>query len=352
MMINNAPFIIDIGSSNTRIGYAGESTPKVISSTYTNEIKKKQVCAIEQGVISDWNLWEQFVQHIVSSLSSPVSSLFLTESPLNSNSNRDKAAQLMFEKLSIEQLCLENTAVVSLASIGKTTGVVVDSGSGDTTIVPVFESFALDKSSQKLEICGASITTMLSRLLKDRGNSTLDSNTVQDIKEKVGSVALTFAQEYTESDIIDYKLPDGNTIQIGSERFSCTEILFNPQISGKSFAKFFGSGSDVELNSFSDLPHEIWRSILHSDSSIRDELYNCIMLAGGNTLFPGLQERLYKGLKSIVPEDMNVDVVAHPDRQHAAWIGSSIFASSSEAQWITRDQYNEQGSTLFHRESM
>ena len=54
-------------------------------------------------------------------------------------------------------------------------------------------------------------------------------------------------------------------------------------------------------------------------------------MAGGNTLFPGLQERLAKEMSSreTDPNNWTVRVVADPERREAVWIGGSILASLS-----------------------
>ena len=49
----------------------------------------------------------------------------------------------MFEKFKVDSLCLINTAVLSLFSTGKTSGVVVECGEGVSYTVPIFEGYAL-----------------------------------------------------------------------------------------------------------------------------------------------------------------------------------------------------------------
>ena len=52
-------------------------------------------------------------------------------------------ASIMFEKFKVESLALVNTAVLSLFSTGKTSGIVVECGEGNSYAVPIFEGYAL-----------------------------------------------------------------------------------------------------------------------------------------------------------------------------------------------------------------
>ncbi len=70
-----------------------------------------------------------------------------------------------------------------------------------------------------------------------------------------------------------YQLPDGELINIGSQRFRCAEALFDPMLIGK------------ELKGFHQL---IYCSILNSDIDVRKQLYENIVLSGGTTMFPNI----------------------------------------------------------------
>ena len=183
---------------------------------------------------------------------------------------------------------------------------------------------------------GRDITEYLMRELNGRGYSfatTAEREIVRDIKEKLGYVALDFEQEKAVEE--NYILPDGLEISIGKERFTCPEPLFQPSMLGSNKPGV----------------HEaIINSINIFDSENHQDLYGNIVLSGGTTMFPGFAERLHKELACLAPNEMNIKISASPERKYFSWIGGSIVASTSDFQekCITRQEYNESGSSIVH----
>jgi centractin len=109
---------------------------------------------------------------------------------------------------------------------------------------------------------------------------------VRSIKESACYVAFNPSKEEEMLDTSDksskplvqkFKLPDGNVIELGSERFKATEAMFYPDLIGEEHTGVH------EM-----LAHAIQRS----DLDLRKTLYSNIVLAGGNTLFPGTESIL------------------------------------------------------------
>jgi actin-related protein len=55
-------------------------------------------------------------------------SVLLTESPLAPSKHREQCVQVMFESLHVQALCLKVQAALSLFSLGRSTGCVLESG--------------------------------------------------------------------------------------------------------------------------------------------------------------------------------------------------------------------------------
>jgi centractin len=150
--------------------------------------------------------------------------VLLTEAPLNPRKNRDRVAQIFFETFNIPALYMSVQAVLSLYASGRTTGVVLDSGDGVTHVVPVYEGFSMPQAIQRIDLAGRDITRYLQLLLRKSGycfTTSAELEIVSKVKEKCCYLALNPTKEENDTFHIteDFKLPDGQTIKLGTERY-------------------------------------------------------------------------------------------------------------------------------------
>ena len=92
-------------------------------------------------------------------------------------------------------------------------------------------------------------------------------------------------------------------------------------------------------------------SIQDCDVDIRMDLYGNIILSGGTTLYPGLPDRLEMEVDKKCPQQGSVKIIASADRYYCVWTGGSTLSSLStfESQWITKEEYEENGAEIVHR---
>ena len=250
--------------------------------------------------------------------------VLLTEAPFNPKPNREKMTEIMFEIFNTPAMFIASSAVLSLYASGRTTGLVIESGDGVSSTVPVYESQALPHATNHLDFAGCDVTHYLRSLILFFRRTNYYLQLARDIKEKHCYVALDYKQEMqtaASSSSLEkrYELPDGQVITIDNEQFQSTEALFQPSLLGMESAGI----------------HETcYNSIMKCDSDLRKEMYANIVLSGGNTLFPGFAERIQKEITALAPPTMRVEVITPQflDRKYSSWIGGSILASLSTFQ--------------------
>jgi len=166
---------------------------------------------------------------------------------------------------------------------------------------------------------------------------------VRKIKEELCYVALdTKADEAKakESSALQkiYELPDGQTVSVNTPRFMAPEALFDP-------------GLIKEGDETPGMHEMCYKSITDCDIDIRRDLYANVILSGGTTLYDGLSDRLSHELDQKAPQTGLVKIIASADRYYSVWTGGSTLSSLStfESQWITKEEYEENGAEIVHR---
>ena len=364
--------VIDNGSFMIRAGFSGENIPRAVFPSLVGRPKKNNSSSdcdkelyignetqlnrdmlrlhypIHYGIVTDWEEMEKIWHHTfynelkVSPDEHPV---LLTEAPLNPKVNREKMTSIMFETFSVPSMYLQDQSVLSLFTCGRTTGIALNVRDGYSYILPVYEGFKLLYVYGRRPIHD-DLTEFMRTLLRNRGfsfNTYYEREIVRDIKAKLCYVALDFEAEMkkaeSSSDICkSYTLPDGQIITIDKERFICPEVLFKPELAHEEF-----SGIDTHLNS----------TIQRSPSELHKTLYNNIVLTGSTITIPGLEERVYKELKSIAPSDMQIKITS-PPYNYAAWTGGSLLASMNifPEMCISKAEYDECGPSIVHRKCL
>ncbi|XP_033898549.1 actin, cytoplasmic-like isoform X2 [Acipenser ruthenus] len=362
--------IFDNGSGLCKCGIAGDSAPRSVITSIVGRSKAKATMVgagqkeyyigeeaqakrgilslkypLEHGIVTCWEDMEKIWRHVYECelrMKSSERPVLLTEAPLNPLTNREKMTEIMFENFKVPAMYVSVQAVLALYASGRTTGMVMDSGDGVTHTVPIYDGYCLPHAVSRLDIAGRDITEYFMRLLLESGHSFVSSaerEIVKDIKEKLCYVAIEPTMELKKTPEViqkEYQLPDGNVIKIGNQLFRAPEALFVPAFVG------------VEAPGVHKLT---FNSVLKCDIDVRKNLYANVLISGGSTLFPGLDERMLKEITLQVPAGVPVKVIAPPERKYSVWIGASILTclTAFKQMWITAIDYKEFGPPVVHR---
>ncbi|XP_022096767.1 actin-15B-like [Acanthaster planci] len=324
-----AALVIDNGSGMCKAGFAGDDAPRAVFPSIVGRPLHQPVMVgmglkdryvgdeaqskrgilsikypIEHGIVTNWDDMEKIWHHTfynelrVGPDEYPV---LLTEAPLNPKANREKMAQV------------------------------------------IFEGYALPHAIFRLDFAGGELTDYLMKILTERSYrlfTTAEREIVREIKEKLCYVAVDFEQEMqtaASSSSLEqsHKLPDGQVITIGNERFRTPEALFQPALLGEEFPGIDGT---------------IYNSIMKCALDIRRDLFASIVLSGGSTMFPGIADRMQKEITALAPPDLEIKIITPPERKYSVWIGGSTLASLSTFQqmWISKQEYDESGPSIVH----
>ena len=359
--------VCDNGSGTCKGGFSGEDIPRAVipsivgrpkyslaegfitnHSSYVGDWAQslrgvlKLNYPMEHGIVTNWDDMEQIWHQVFYNelRADPAAQpILMTEAPLNPRANREKMAEIMFEKFNFPAMYVSVPAVLSLLSRGGTTGIFVDSGDGVTYTVPIYDAWPLPHAILRLDLAGRDLTEWLARILAERGYSFstfAEKDIVRDIKEKLCYVAQDYDKEMASSRDKSYELPDGQVISVGDQMFRCPEALFQPSMLG------------VEVDGIHETVHN---SIMKCDIDTRKALYENIVLAGGTTLCPGITDRMQKEITALAPDSMKIKILPPPERRYSAWIGGSMLTSFSnfKQMWISKQEYTESGLSIIHR---
>ena len=288
---------------------------------------------IENGDIKNWDDMEKLWHHTYKELGVQPEEfpVLLTEAPTNPAASREKMTETMFEAFRVPALYVANKAVLALLASGRTTGLVLDSGYDTTFSVPIYEGYALPYCVQHIGVGGRHVTLQLLQLLSQSGH-TLSLNIANDVKEKLCHVAFDDQNDLSfNSGSEGYELPDG-------------KVIF---IEGKS-----GLVGEKDIFGFSEAILKSVDTRCDAMLELRKDMYRNTILSGGNTMFPGLQDRLDHELNSkLSPRNGRWAVFAPSERKLTTWIGGSILGSLPTFQhmWISKEEYSEVGPSIVSR---
>ena len=346
------PVVIDNGSGSMRAGIAGDLIPSVIFPMVLGmDINEKEMLyfgyegeggreskyevysPVQNGIITHWDnmeaIWEYTLEEQLNYINN--APILISEVPWNLDENRQRMAEIFFERFDVSGLFPVDQASLSFWNQGKSKGIVVTSGYGCTYSVPIIGGIPVLYALNRSHVTGKTLNEYFERKLIDKGYSFpkyRDKKVLSQIKES----ACYYKGHGKFIHRTEYKLANGTKYIPDELLHEVPEALFNPKLVG------MGDSGIHEL---------IQESIRSTPADFRKEMCQNIIISGGNTNIIGFSRKVDHMLSngSYVPfRYSNVG----SSETNSTWLGGSLMAFNS-SNFITKEEYLEHGSGYFSR---
>ncbi|KAJ3329631.1 hypothetical protein HDU76_007528, partial [Blyttiomyces sp. JEL0837] len=184
--------VLDIGSLYIKVGLSGESKPRHIipitmpvpmSGSLEASRSTQKLCGLYKLQL-DPEL-EQFRRELLTDhlmavynkylLTDPKQrKVIICESPLMPLPIKQMIASILFDILQVPSITFVPSTLLALLTTGKNTGLVVDCGHLETTVVPIYDGRPLIHMIHTVPLAGNAVTGRLKLLLKNHGSLVQD----------------------------------------------------------------------------------------------------------------------------------------------------------------------------------
>ena len=337
--MKNAPrnLLIDLGSGYLKCGPPQLSIPIVIpaalkTSTPSQEPsvfrkldpgRRSWIFPLEDGMLpKDPNLLvqlckaalEQFAQLKVNCSQMKVTLLVF---PLSPSEQVTQQCRIVQEELGFLHVDAAIQQVLTWLYWGRKTGLIVDVGYSVSFITPIYRGFLLEEQVIPLVTGSFFVSAQMKKLLlyqaeiADSPQSDLytqlanDASAISQIKQTFCQVRPYEVDGHFDK-IAQYPYQD-TELSLGAVPWQATEVLFQPTLLG------------VGDKGLTDALIGVLERV---DTSIRAELASNIVLAGGGSMFPGLQARIQNDLETQLPH-LAVKVFDLEYPLYSNWLGAA-----------------------------
>eukprot|EP00884_Botryococcus_braunii_P003669 jgi/Botrbrau1/13302/Bobra.27_2s0021.1 len=306
---------------------------------------------IQRGVITNWDALESLLYDTLYTQlgwrPGDEGNVFIAEPLFMSKAERERLTHMFFEDLVVNGFYMLESPVLSLYSVGKMSGCVVDIGYSKIDVSTVVEGQTYQPSTRRIDFGCADLNVYLAQLLEKRGIAVADPALLEPVKEACIHVVEKASQLEEElekaTEVKPFTLADGQTITIVKEGLLLGEALVNPSI------------VDPELHS---MPSVIVNACMcHADAGFRKAALEAILICGGGSCVPGLSARLLAEMKELCPPSVLPALLTVPEYmpentlRYSVWMGGAIVSKGvfQQNQHISRGDYDEAGPSMVNR---
>lgn len=374
---DNNIIVIEFGRQYTKCGFASEMVPRAIIET--GNIHKISSADELESRLGDF-IDEIYFKHLA--VSPKEKKVVIVESVFSKSLFRNTLTRVFFDRFNVPSLLFVPDHLMALATLGRSTGIVVDLGAEEAISIAVVDGVTLLDGTQFATLGAGALDSLIKdELVKldSRAKPLLTSKVVEDIRVKSCFVApfergvkisqdkfkksretqlkalsslgeqnkeksiLTMEECYFLADAddatpasVEYFLNGERTLKVpGNLREGACEIFF----------EIFGHEQSLTTM--------LIETILMAPLDCRRSLAENILVIGGLANLPGLEHRLARELKNIdkqerfkrkIPDVFKFHRPICP-RNYVSWLGASMFCtpSSIEMRSTSLDQWLKDG---------
>ncbi|MEE9377305.1 MAG: actin family protein [Candidatus Lokiarchaeia archaeon] len=318
-MVSSLPqtLIIDVGTAYTKVGYAGEESPRFTFPTiigtekYHHAIENSSEVYVgnaalemrgilsihhplQRGVVLDWNNFYSILDYIFFRLFKTVDltkcSVLYIENLFIQPDVKNFVAQLMFDRYNVHRLMMVPTPILSIFSVGLTTGLLIESGEGITFVAAIVDGRIQQESIRKVDLSGVDVMHYLKNMLLQEGLDNIASyppEILNEIKERHCYV-IPDKDTPPESKVYDLQMHDGTIVKVPQHvLYNPPEILFQPNIISSNTLSI----TEAVLSSLQGVDRRYWKDLLSR-----------IVFSGGNLSYQGFKKRFEYDLGVCIPQ--------------------------------------------------
>ncbi|KTW25674.1 hypothetical protein T552_03535 [Pneumocystis carinii B80] len=340
--------VLDIGSHYLKAGFSGESFPRC-TVEYDERSFLGYRCTLAENITRfpvdfEYLLWDEpnleligdrleiYLREVYNkwlNIGSKFRKVSIVEYILLPIKFKVIIAKTLFTYFQVPSITFLSSHVLVLVSLGLNSGIVIDIGSKETSVIPIYDlrpmtSFIVT-SSLASNFCFSRLKYLLTHYSIPRLAS-LTFYDVQDFLQRAVFCLPISPLASSKSTII--LLEDlENTYKSNVE---CSDVIWEPP-SQKGLevtvpgwvrvciteALFEGSDKYADTDEIS-IPQMIKKCLSHLPIDIRSKVSTSLVISGGFSLIPGLQNRINNEIKA------SGKVIRNEFGVNAAWVGASL----------------------------
>lgn len=239
-----------------------------------------------------------------------------------------KILEILFDEFGVQGVTAAHQNILALYAYDVTTGIVVNVGDR-VDITPVLDGYCISDGVSRMNYGGEKMCDQMAHHLADAHHSffsEVDQFLVRYVKEQTCYIADDL-QDHADrlhqdpdafAKTVDLTVfgvkpspSESGEVTVDGARFLCPEGLISPAVWGLD-----NQG----------LPYLVSKAIMAAGIDSRRQMAKNIYLCGGGSQIPGLASRLEAEVEKLLPSALQVQVHAHPFRDHASFLGATVFA--------------------------